>query len=217
MRDCRRAEIEILLGRPHTALRLLSEYGSSPFALLTGVTAARAHLALGELRQAQGHISRILNTPSTFIDRRLIVEALVCGAQIADRAADEGRAVDLLDRALRVADGEIVLPFVHAAEGLAALLDRHPTVAARWPARPPRPPVVAATARPGTGTLPHPLTAREEAVLRLMTTTMSTAEIAGELGVSVHTVKSHLASIYRKLSVRRRRQAVFRARELELL
>jgi len=50
-----------------------------------------------------------------------------------------------------------------------------------------------------------------------MTTTMSTAEIAGELGVSVHTVKSHLASIYRKLSVRRRRQAVFRARELELL
>jgi len=30
-----------------------------------------------------------------------------------------------------VADGEIVLPFVQAAEGLAALLDRHPTVAAR--------------------------------------------------------------------------------------
>jgi len=67
------------------------------------------------------------------------------------------------------------------------------------------------------GDAAHPLTAREEAVQRLMTTTMSTAEIAGELRVSVHTVKSHLASIYRKLSVRRRRQAVFRARELELL
>ena len=66
-----------------------------------------------------------------FVDRRLTVEALVCGAQIADRATDEGRAVDLLDRALRVADGEIVLPFVQAAEELAALLDRHPTVAAR--------------------------------------------------------------------------------------
>jgi LuxR family maltose regulon positive regulatory protein len=72
-------------------------------------------------------------------------------------------------------------------------------------------------ARSGHETLPDPLTSREEAVLRLMTTTMSTAEIATELGVSVHTVKSHLASIYRKLSVSRRRQAVFRARELELL
>ena len=65
--------------------------------------------------------------------------------------------------------------------------------------------------------LPDPLTAREESVLRLMSTTMSTAEIAAELSVSIHTVKSHLASIYRKLSVSRRRQAVFRARELELL
>jgi LuxR family maltose regulon positive regulatory protein len=65
--------------------------------------------------------------------------------------------------------------------------------------------------------VPDPLTSREEAVLRLMSSTMSTAEIAAELGVSVHTVKSHLASIYRKLSVSKRRQAVFRARELELL
>jgi len=54
LRDCRRAEIEILLGRPHSALGLLSEYGPSPFALLTGVTVARAHLALGELLQAPG-------------------------------------------------------------------------------------------------------------------------------------------------------------------
>ena len=217
-RDCRRAEIEILLGRPHTALRLVSDHQRPPFALAAGVTTARAHLALGDLPQAQACISRILNTPSDFVDRRLTVEALVCGAQIADRAGDEARAVDLLDRALRVADGEIVLPFVQAAGALDALLDRHPTTAARWPARPAGPAAVPpAAARPDTVTLPDPLTAREEAVLRLMTTTMSTAEIADELGVSVHTVKSHLASIYRKLSVRRRRQAVFRARELELL
>jgi len=51
----------------------------------------------------------------------------------ADRRPGDGRGPGggLLDRALRVADGEIVLPFVQAAEGLAALLDRHPTVAAR--------------------------------------------------------------------------------------
>jgi len=93
-RDCRRAEIEILLGRPHTALRLVSDHQRPPFALAAGVTTARAHLALGDLPQAQACISRILNTPSDFVDRRLTVEALVCGAQIADRATDEGRAVD---------------------------------------------------------------------------------------------------------------------------
>ena len=61
------------------------------------------------------------------------------------------------------------------------------------------------------------LTYREQAVLRLMTTSMSTAEIAEELCLSVNTIKTHLAAIYRKLSVSRRREAVLRARRLELL
>ena len=220
-RDCRRAEIEIRLGRPHSAQRILHGYQRPPFALVAGAVVARAHLVLGELAQAHACISRILNTPSVFVDRRLTVEALVCGAEIADRAGDEARAVDLLDRALRMADGEILLPFVQARDALGSLLDRHPTIAARWPGRSTDamadPPTAAARSDSGDLALPDPLTSREEAVLRLMSSTMSTAEIAAELGVSVHTVKSHLASIYRKLSVSKRRQAVFRARELELL
>jgi len=46
---------------------------------------------------------------------------------------------------------------------------------------------------------------------------MSTTEIADELRLSVNTVKTHLANIYRKLAVSRRREAVLRARELELI
>lgn len=46
---------------------------------------------------------------------------------------------------------------------------------------------------------------------------MSTEEIATELYVSVNTVKTHLRSIYRKLSVSRRRDAVRRAKEFHLL
>ncbi|MCP3819263.1 LuxR C-terminal-related transcriptional regulator [Streptomyces sp. A3M-1-3] len=46
---------------------------------------------------------------------------------------------------------------------------------------------------------------------------MSTEEIAAELYVSVNTVKTHLRSIYRKLSVSRRSDAVRRAREFHLL
>ena len=46
---------------------------------------------------------------------------------------------------------------------------------------------------------------------------MSTEEIAADLYVSVNTVKTHLKSVYRKLSVSRRNEAVRRARELGLL
>ena len=45
---------------------------------------------------------------------------------------------------------------------------------------------------------------------------MSNAEIAHSI-VSVNTVKTHLKSVYRKLGVERRRDAVVRGRQLELL
>ncbi len=63
----------------------------------------------------------------------------------------------------------------------------------------------------------EPLSDRERAVLRYLPTLMSNAEIAAELFVSVNTVKTHLRSIYRKLGATRRRDAVERARRLELL
>ena len=61
------------------------------------------------------------------------------------------------------------------------------------------------------------LSDREAAVLRFLPTMMSNQEIASELFVSVNTVKTHLKAIYRKLDVADRREAVRRARELELL
>ncbi|ADP79282.1 helix-turn-helix transcriptional regulator [Pseudofrankia inefficax] len=61
------------------------------------------------------------------------------------------------------------------------------------------------------------LSDRELAVLSYLPTMLTTAEIAAELYVSVNTVKTHLKSIYRKLDVARRRDAVHRARALHLL
>ena len=61
------------------------------------------------------------------------------------------------------------------------------------------------------------LTAAELRVLPMLPTHMSSAEIAAELFVSFHTVKSQQASLYRKLGASSRSQAVARARELGLL
>ncbi len=63
----------------------------------------------------------------------------------------------------------------------------------------------------------EPLSDREKAILRDLPTMMSNVEIAGELCLSINTVKTHLRHVYRKLGVRRRRDAVERARQLSLL
>jgi LuxR family maltose regulon positive regulatory protein len=65
--------------------------------------------------------------------------------------------------------------------------------------------------------LAEPLSEREEAILRYLPTMMSNHEIAGELFVSVNTVKTHLKAIYRKLDASGRREAVQRGRELGLM
>jgi LuxR family transcriptional regulator, maltose regulon positive regulatory protein len=62
-----------------------------------------------------------------------------------------------------------------------------------------------------------PLSERELAVLRLLPTRLSNREIARELYVSVHTVRSHIQAIYRKLQVSTRAEAAAHARELGLL
>jgi LuxR family maltose regulon positive regulatory protein len=105
------------------------------------------------------------------------------------------------------------------ADVFAELLTRHPAVAARWPTPPSdSAEVMMAEVGPKPATeLPEALTEREQAVLRFLATSMSTAEIADELCLSVNTVKTHLAAIYRKLAARKRREAVLRARDFELL
>jgi LuxR family transcriptional regulator, maltose regulon positive regulatory protein len=62
-----------------------------------------------------------------------------------------------------------------------------------------------------------PLTERELVVLRLLPTGLSTREISRELSVSVHTVRSQVQAIYRKLQASTRAEVVAYARELGLL
>ena len=61
------------------------------------------------------------------------------------------------------------------------------------------------------------LTEREREVLRHASGLLSSAEIASELDISIHAVKTHLKNICRKLATTRRGEAVRRARQLELI
>jgi LuxR family transcriptional regulator, maltose regulon positive regulatory protein len=61
------------------------------------------------------------------------------------------------------------------------------------------------------------LSERELTVLRLLASQLSLREIGNELYVSLNTIKTHTRSIYAKLRVGSREQAVARARELGLL
>ena len=61
------------------------------------------------------------------------------------------------------------------------------------------------------------LTERERVVLRYLATNLTNAEIADAEFISVHTAKTHIGHIYRKLGVSNRRAAIRRAAELGLI
>jgi DNA-binding CsgD family transcriptional regulator len=63
----------------------------------------------------------------------------------------------------------------------------------------------------------HLLTAREHEILRLIATGMTNPQIAEQLVISAGTVKTHTLSIYRKLEVANRTQAIIRAQAQGLL
>lgn len=147
--------------------------------------------------------------------RTIIERAGLIGLAAAERGAD-GLAVAALSRALGgIAATGICAPLLALSPELADLLaehaadlGRHQGLALELIDR--------ARLSPGPAFV-EPLTERETAVLRHLPTLMSNHEIADRLHVSVNTVKTHLKSLYRKLGVTSRREAVQRGRVLELL
>lgn len=60
------------------------------------------------------------------------------------------------------------------------------------------------------------LTSREAEVLQLLARGCTYIQVSDKLGMSLHTVESHVKNIYRKLEVHSARAAVWRAAELRL-
>lgn len=110
-------------------------------------------------------------------------------------------------RAIR-AGARAVLPSTSSADAIAAAVE---AVAAGLVVLPPDVLTEAAPARVGdAGSVApaEPLTAREAQVLALLAEGLVNKQIAARLGISRHTVKTHLAALFHKLGVSTRAEAV---------
>jgi LuxR family maltose regulon positive regulatory protein len=192
----------------------LEENPSSPG--LHGVR-ARLLLASGDAEAALSALTAPCDAayPTVAIEREVL-------RAVALRATGNGdSALAAIENALARAEPEgIRRPFLSAGRGVRELLADHlrKGVSHRWFASELLRSLDGADgARVLPAELLEPLSARESEVLRFLPTMMSNADIASELFVSVNTVKTHVKSIYRKLDVTRRQDAVRRARQLQLL
>jgi LuxR family maltose regulon positive regulatory protein len=149
------------------------------------------------------------------------VRAALVRAQAAQRSGDTVAARRLVAHAL--VDGRrerLRGPFLDTGAWIRPLLAVAPLheLAAGWlRPGPPRHDELSAAGPPPAPLVTVELSRRERDVLERVARMMSTQEVAADLYVSVNTVKTHLKSVYRKLAVNRRGDAVRRARELRLL
>jgi len=152
------------------------------------------------------------------------IEVLSLQALVYERMGKGDSALSGLERALKLGEPEgYVRTFVDEGEPMGVLLRRAAAkgIAVEYVSK-----LLATLETEGNGELhtPHgvepliePLTSRELEVLRLMAAGLKNREIAEELVVVVGTVKAHIGSIYGKMDVSNRVQAISRGKELGLL
>ena len=193
-------------------------------ALDAAVALAQAWLAAGDPQAAGRALAAGVASPGE-PPEQVRLEGWLVDARLSYGAGDGVQGRRSLEQALRLGKPErLRLAFAMERTWIHPVLRRDPELARAYhdllepgqmttsgiPAR-----------RPGTDQaapiIVEPLSEREREVLRLLSNMLSTAEIGTEMYISVNTVKTHLRSIYRKLSAARRGEAVRRARELDLI
>ncbi|HEX6935709.1 MAG TPA: LuxR C-terminal-related transcriptional regulator [Actinomycetes bacterium] len=183
------------------------------------VALARVELVAGRPDAALAVLGDVPGPPTSAL---LDVRELLARADALHALHREGEAREQLEQALRLArpDG-IRRPFVEADPWVRDELGRDADLAARhsWlgPGLIPSARRAAAAPDEAPALVVEPLSDREVDVLRLVAQPMTSREVAETLHLSVHTVKTHLRSIFRKLSATSRNQAVRRARKLGII
>jgi LuxR family transcriptional regulator, maltose regulon positive regulatory protein len=155
---------------------------------------------------------------------RVRLQAWLVDARLSYASGDSPQGRRSLASALRLAEPEqLRLPFDLERSWIGPVLRRDPELAhthrcllaptlrhGQLPVRQSAPEQAASLAA-------EPLSDREREVLRHVSRMLTTPEVAGEMHISTHTVKTHIQNICRKLAVTRRGEAVRRARQLELI
>jgi LuxR family transcriptional regulator, maltose regulon positive regulatory protein len=197
------------------------EFGDAALAVATRPGEAalvRALLlrAAGRTQHALRELDAVVERPDAFRLRLHRINGLVLAADLHHRRGAVARADVLLTEAVRLAapDG-VVRPFLAAGGSVRTQLigsagrfgRREPFVAH----------LLEAWSGPASSVQTVSLTTTELDLLRDLPTLHTLADIAAARGVSVNTVKTHLRSVYRKLGVSGRREAVEAGRHHDLL
>ncbi|MBV9922183.1 MAG: LuxR family transcriptional regulator [Pseudonocardia sp.] len=178
------------------------------------VMRARQQFQLGRTAPAARQLDAVLQerTPPPLMAWTL-VDAWVLAARLALRAGNRARALRAVRRAVAVASTlDVLRPLAQVQEVVELIKE------VNWP-----PALDAFTARVLDACRARPaarrvaLTESERAVLAMLSTQRSIEEIAEVLTVSRNTVKTHVRTIYGKLGVHTRREALTAARASGLM
>ena len=184
--------------------------------------AARARRSIGDRRGARALLASVGDGISE-APLPAVVQLWSLEAEFASESGEGERALALVSRALRAAHREELRSALSpVTPWLSGCVSRHPdlsrehhaflasvTAQSRCARAAVRPELQAATVL-------DPLTERELQVLERLAQFLTTDEIAADLYVSANTVKTHIKSLFLKLSVNRRSDAVRRGRTLGL-
>lgn len=199
--------------------------------LLDRLALARLRLRQGRHDEASALLQRLLSRAEGGGLTGSVIEILALHARLCMEQDQPARAMIALTRALALAEPEgYVRVFVDEGAPMVTLLRqaRARGVAPAYVAALLCACAAAETAANGVAAvgliggvsaapLVEPLSARELELLRLLAAGLSTPEIATQLFITTGTARNHLKSIYGKLDVHSRLQAVERARALNLL
>jgi LuxR family maltose regulon positive regulatory protein len=158
-------------------------------------------LAEGNANRARQRLSRAVSLAEVAGNPSLLVRALAVLAESEVAAGDEQAARRAVEEARDIISSEPVFP------ASAAALDAVETRLGRSAVE---------TARAERRLVEH-LTDRELSILRALPGYLTQREIGRELYLSINTVKGYTKSLYRKLGVTSRTEAVERARDLGLI
>jgi LuxR family maltose regulon positive regulatory protein len=212
----------VRLGETERAGQLLAGLGDQDRELgqvRTGLAALR--LAQDNPHAAIAALAPVLDGSAPVPWPAWLVQPFLLEAIARDALGDEGAAASALERALDLAepDGVLTVFLLHPVPGLLQRQARQRTAHAALVADILSLLAGRRFAPPPAGPPPplEPLSASELRVLRYLPTNLTGPEIAGELHVSLNTVRTHMSHLYAKLGTHRRAEAVARARALGLL